>query len=399
MINKVNLMNVMVIVIVVGLCLVQGCLQQDSIGTPIIPEDQDQCVTPIQKMSISAAPGGISGTLNGTLFGVADGDVRLFTNQGDLLWTREGVGSTYALLLNNGTALLAESYNKEESWRSTMVKLDAEGNILWERQTGLIGDDGLAVTPDGSFIAVGAMNRERKGHLMLFDQDGNLLWEDHFEEWIETVAVSTSGYVIAGPIDRYIYVYDCTGELIFSHYAENNYDIQDVAIAPDESYFLFGSERSYLNCYTFEGDLLWKQEAGPLSNIRISADGEYIVVGTANSRLLLFDRHGTNLWDTKVTDAFFIEEVAISHYAEYIAINTQEGPFLPTLYLDVYNREGQLLWRYEGNQPFMAIAISGDGHYIAAGNQNTLVFFDNFQAIEEYAQSECVQPDTSLMIC
>jgi outer membrane protein assembly factor BamB len=242
------------------------------------------------------------------------------------------------------------------------------------------------------------MDRERKGHLMLFDQDGNLLWEHQIEEWIETVAVSTGGYVIAGPRDRYIYVYDCTGKLIFSHYAENNYDIQDVVIAPDESYFLFGSERSYLNCYTFEGDLLWKQEAGPLSNIRISADGEYIVVGTANSRLLLFDRHGTNLWDTKVTDAFFIEEVAISDHAEYIAINTQERLFLPTLYLDVYNREGQLLWRYEGNQPFMAIAISGDGHYIAAGNQNTLVSFDNFQAIEEYAQSECAQP-TSLMIC
>jgi hypothetical protein len=47
----------------------------------------------------------------------------------------------------------------------------------------------------------------------------------------------------------------------------------------------------------------------------------------------------------------------------------------------------------------MAVAISGDGHYIAAGNQNTLVFFDNFQAIEEYALSECAQPDTSLMIC
>lgn len=382
------------ILIVLGLCLVHGCLQQDMV-TPTIPEDQNQCVTPIQKVSMRVSSGGISATSDGALFAVANGDVSLFTNQGDLLWTEVSVASRYALLLNDGTALLASKYNKEESWKSTIVKLDAEGNILWERQTGLIGLDGLAVTPDGSFIAVGATDKERKGHLMLFNQDGNKLWDHQIDGRIETVAVSKSGYVVAGPRDRYIYVYDCNGELIFKHYAENGYDIQDVAIAPDESFFLFGSERSYLNCYTFEGDLLWKQETGPLSNIRISVNGEYIVVGSANSKLFLFDSQGTKLWGKKVTDAFFIEEVAISDHAEYIAINTQERLFLPTLYLDVYSNKGELLWRYEGNQPFMAIAISGDGHYIAAGNQNTLVFFDNFQAIEEYALSECAPSDSS----
>ena len=395
--KKIWNMKVKSVLMVVTLTAIGGCLVQEDPFKEIIFGNMEQCITPIRKISLHVSPGGISTTEDGSSFGVAGGDIYLFNNDGELLWTREGVGSTYALLLSDGIALLAESYNKEESWKSTIVKLDSQGNTLWERQTGLIGLDGLAVVPDGSFIAVGATDQEKKGHLMLFDQDGNKLWDHQIDGRIETVAVSKNGYVVAGPRDRYIYLYDRNGELIFEYFANSDYDIQDTAIASDETFFLFGSEHKYLNCYTLKGDLLWQKETGSLCNIRISADGEYIAVGTADSTLFLFDKNGNKLWGKKVTDAFYIEEVAISAHGEYIAINTVRGFFLPTLYLDVYSKEGELLWQYEGNQPFMAIAMSDDGHYIAAGNQNTLVFFDNFQAIEEYASSKCAQEDKVLM--
>ncbi|MBU7048412.1 MAG: hypothetical protein HXS54_18425 [Theionarchaea archaeon] len=221
---------------------------------------------------------------------------------------------------------------------------------------------------------------------------GTDFWNHQIDGRIETVAVSSSGYVVAGPRNMHIYVYDVNGQQIFDYLANSSYDSQDTAIAPDEQFFLFGSERAYLDCYTFDGELLWQSKVGPLCNIRISQDGEYIVVGTSMSTLVLLDRNGSILWKKKVTNAFFIEEVAISAKAEYIAINALEGIlFFPRLYIHVYNREGEFLWKYEGNQPFMSIAISGDGHYIAAGNSNILVFFDNFLAIKEYASSECGQ--------
>jgi hypothetical protein len=126
MINKVNPMNVTVIVIVL-LCFVQGCLQQDNIDTPTIPENQDQCVTPINKVSVSVSSGGISATTDGSRFGVATvfGVVYLFNDAGAPLMERDGIGSSYAFLLSNGKWLLASRYNKEESWKSTLVKLDA----------------------------------------------------------------------------------------------------------------------------------------------------------------------------------------------------------------------------------------------------------------------------------
>jgi WD40 repeat protein len=264
--------------------------------------------------------------------------------------------------------------------------------VLWERQTGLIGLDGLAVTRDSSFIAVGAVDEEKKGHLMLFDQDGGKVWDHQIDGRIETVAVSKSGYVVAGPRDRYIYLYNLNGDLLFTYFANSIFDSQDVAIAPDESFFLFGSEHQYLNCYSLQGELLWKKDMGPLCNISISADGEYIAVGTSDSKLYLFDRNGNQLWGKKVTDVYFVHEISISSHGEYIVIDSVKmpNPFTHQNYVVAYNRSGDIVWQYQGGELFLAIAISGDGHYVAAGNRVELLFFDNFQAIEEYKSGECI---------
>ena len=382
------------------LCLVYGCLIQKDPFRPIITGNIKQCVTPIREVSISVAPAGISTMSNGALFGAADGDVYLFNNKGELLWTKEGMASRYALLMDEGKALLVSRYNKKESWKSGIAKVDAEGNILWEKQTGLIGEDGLAVTPDGSFIAVGATDEEKMGHLMLFDGDGTKLWNHQIDGRIETVAVSKTGYVVAGPRDMHVYVYDHDGELTYKHYAGNYYDSQDLVISPDESFFLFGSEHKYVNCCTLLGELLWQREVGPLCCIKISTDGEFIAIGTSNSKLFLFNRNGCELWNKKVTEDSFVNRIAISAHGDYIVVKAEE--ILPPISsFKVYSKEGDLLWLYEDEHPFKAIAMSGDGHYIAAGTIQMLLFFDNFAAIEEYKSSECAQShkDEQFKVC
>jgi hypothetical protein len=379
--------KIKVLVMLAALLIVGGCIsKEDDPFKNIIHSHLEQVVTPLKELSIGLSPCGVSTTPNGAFFGGAGGDIFFFNNKGELLWTKD-VGSRYALLLDNGTALLAGSYNKKESWKSTIIKFDFEGNILWERQTGLIGVDGLAMTSDGSFIAVGATDQEKKGHVMLFDGDGNKLWDHQVDGRVETVAVSKNGYVVAGPRDRYIYVYNRNGELISEYYASNYSDSQDTAIASDESYFLFASGHKYLSCFTLQGEFLWQQEVGPLYILKISTDSEYIAVGTTDSRLLLIERNGTILWDKKVTDEFYVIEVAISGHGEYVVVPAQKGFIPPTYAFEVYSREGNLLWRYEEEHPFKALAISDDGHYLVAGSDSVLLFFDNFAAIEEYASN------------
>ena len=392
------------IVILVILLVSGGCLFQNSFFGGTEPENLDQCVTPLFIHSpFSVLSDSISITSDGSLIAVLHSleGLYLFDRTGSILWSSDNFGGRSPLITDDGNFLITQIRRQTKEDRFFLVKIDVTGSILWENEIGLIGVDGIAITPDSSFIVVGYVDQNKNGHLMLFDGDGTKLWDHQIDGRIETVAVSKTGYVAAGPRDRYIYVYDSTGDLIFNHYAGNFYDTQDTVIAPDESYFLFGSEHKYLNCYTLEGDLLWQEEVGAPCNIRISADAEYIVVATDESTLFLFDKNGTKLWSKKVTDAFFIEEVAISAHAEYIAINAKEKNFLSQLYITVYSRQGELLWRYEGSQPFKAIAISDDGHYIAAGNSNALVFFDNFAAIEEYKSSECAQShkDEQFKVC
>ncbi|MBU7025284.1 MAG: PQQ-binding-like beta-propeller repeat protein [Theionarchaea archaeon] len=364
------------VTIILAVLLSAGCISKENDPiNKIFSKPREQCVTPLRKLSADVSPNGISTIPDGSLFGVSTGDVLLFDNEGNLLWKKEPIGSRYALLLDNG--------------RTVLVSLDSEGNVLWERETGLIGVDGLAATPDGSFIAVGATDQEKSGHLMLFDKDGTKLWDHQIDGRIETVAVSKSGYVTAGPRDQYIYLFDCKGDLVFKYFAHVYYDAQDTVIAPDETFFLFTSERKYLNCHTLKGELVWQKEVGPICTIRISADSEYIALGTTNSRVLLLDRHGNVLWDKKVTSDDYVIEVAISGHGDYVVVPARDRLVLPTCAVEVYSKAGELLWRYEEEMPFEAFAISDDGHYLAASNGSVLLFFDNFSAIEEYKSRAC----------
>ncbi len=380
------------IIIVLGLCLVQSCIQQEDLFRPPEPEIINY-VTPLYTYSsFSVQSGSISMTSDGSLIVVRHTfeGLYLFNLSGEVVWSNNEFGGIHPVITRDGSYLITENrgYTKEDPF--FLIKIDREGNIVWKREIGLIGFDGLAITPDASFVAVGYIDENKRGHLVLFDRDGTTVWNHQIDGRIETVAVSTSGYVVAGPRDMYIYLYDCTGELIFTYLTNSYFDSQDVVIAPDESFFLFGSEHTYLNCYTLNGNLLWQTEVGPICNVRISADGEYIAAATNNSRLLLLDKNGNVLWEKKVTDAYFIDEVAISAHGEYIAVDTMVDYsfWLSKWYLEVYSKGGNFLWRYEVDTPIMAIAMSDDGHYIAAGSKDVFVLFDNFQAIEEYALSK-----------
>jgi outer membrane protein assembly factor BamB len=385
--KKIGIMRVKSVAIVIVLFMAGGCtLKEKDPVRQIMLDSLENCVTPAEKVPIYVTPNGIFTNSDGSLFGVAEGNVYLVSNKGEILLKTENLGSSYAFLIDNGKTVLGESYNGEESWESSIFILDSKGNILWERKTGLLGLDGLAVTSDGSFIAAGATDKEKKGHIMLFDQDGNVLWNHQIDGRIETVAVSKSGYVVAGPRDQYIYLYDRRGELLFTYYAKSYYSAQDTAMSPDESYFLFGSERRYLNCYTLQGESLWQEEVGPLCSIRVSQDAEYIAVGTTNGDLILLNRNGSVLWNKKVSITY-VSEITISGHGEYIGACTKKELFVSSF--EVYEKSGELLWRYEDENPFKALVISDDGHYVGASNGFAFFIFDNFQAIEEYSHSSC----------
>ncbi|MBU7028831.1 MAG: hypothetical protein HXS48_17990 [Theionarchaea archaeon] len=390
-------MKVKGVLILIAFVVIVGCLIQEDPFRQIIVENLEQCVTPLCiYSSFNVRPGGISMTSDGSLIAARHtmGGVYLFNIPSEVVWSNDNFGGQCPMITKDGSYLITQIRRLTAEEPFFLVKADQNGSIIWKKEIDLSGIDALSMTPDASFVALGYVDQDEKGHLILFDQDGNKLWDHQIDGRIETVAVSKSGYVVAGPQDRYIYVYDRNGELIFKYFTGSWYDPQNAAIAPDETFFLFVSEHKYLNCHTLEGRFLWQKEVGDLCNLQMSADGEYIAAATFGE-LFLFDESGNELW-SKVVSSVCIREIAISAHGEYIAVDVEKGFFSLVSAFEVYNKEGGLLWRYEEEQPFRALAISEDGHYLAAGSGVVLLFFDNFAAIREYNSSECAQSNRFL---
>ncbi|MBU7015973.1 MAG: hypothetical protein HXS44_00575 [Theionarchaea archaeon] len=48
--------------------------------------------------------------------------------------------------------------------------------------------------------------------------------------------------------------------------------------------------------------------------------------------------------------------------------------------------------------PIKALVMSGEGQWLAASDGYTLLFFDSFQAIEEYSLRECLKINEKMKI-
>ena len=117
---------------------------------------------------------------------------------------------------------------------------------------------------------------------------------------------------------------------------------------------------------------VWKRETGyTIRNVAISANGEYIVVGSFDFKVYLFDRKGTLLWSYLTGDT--VRDVAISSDGNLMAAGSYDH------HVYFFNKDGDLLWRFKTGDPIRDISISGDGEYLVVGSNDTNVYFLNRQ--------------------
>ena len=201
-------------------------------------------------------------------------------------------------------------------------------------------------------------------------------------------------------------------------------DISSVSLSSDGSYIVVGSENKVI-LLNRERELLWNfQTAFPVTDVSISTDANYIVVGTlqegviSDGWLYLLNRegellgdfettgissvsispdgsywamtyqHGLGWWD-KVILYSLVEgnwlwvhtvgggntgAVSVSAYGEYIAVSSGATGG-DECEIRLYNKQGELLWKYEIPGRFLgrahSIAISADGRYIVGYSGDT----------------------------
>lgn len=98
--------------------------------------------------------------------------ISMYNGDGDLLWRRDLRVLTYGAMSADGSLVVALAHN------GNLFAYSGEGELLWYRQipvgdsAGGAGHNGIDITPDGRYIAVGGGNYTT----LLYDAQGNLLW-------------------------------------------------------------------------------------------------------------------------------------------------------------------------------------------------------------------------------
>lgn len=188
------------------------------------------------------------------------------------------------------------NYGNSDAW---VLKLDAEGNILWKNTFGFVGGDtGFIITPssDGGFLLTGLLDAFASGGqgilkhpggnywMIKIDANGQKEWSKHYGGFFTdtpygAIQTEDGGYIIVGSSDSFE----------TEHFTNlGSYDFWIIKISPT-------------------GDLVWTKNYGgnrvdEARAISKSGDGNYIIVGDTRSsdQYVSQNKGSADLWMIKI---------------------------------------------------------------------------------------------------
>lgn len=276
-----------------------------------------------------------------------------------------------------------------------LLKTDSNGNRIWDKTFGGIGDDRsycIRQDEDGGYIIAGATNSTQVGstrhtggaydaYIIKTDSEGNLIWNKTFgkpetEEWAQSIQqTEDGGYIVVGWMDP-------VGV--------------NVTDAHDEGHDL------YLFKLDNQGKILWSKNFGQQDGdeegffVQQTSDGGYIITGLAeqsNSKgtrhgmegrvydiyLIKTDHEGDKLWEKKFGGsgddwAWSVQETKDKGFFIAGATSSQSaGKY--DMYMLKTDSQGNKQWdkKYGGKEDDQAYAgqQTADGGYILFGVTDT----------------------------
>jgi TolB-like protein len=261
-----------------------------------------------------------------------------FDQNGNQLWNKtytenQGLEFRYICPSQDGFLVLGNTFLAVGNVDGAVFKMDSEGNPLWN--VTLSESEGVnklfSGVSDGADFVVAGLTQPQNGSLhshawlVKLDADGKILWSKTYGETTETAARAVTltqdhcyvatGYVDAdgnGNYDVLALKLDSDGNLLWSKtYGENQSDKAYAITSSANSCVIAGDTRSkgsgdcdaWIIKIDSAGNLLWDQTAGG-SNfdsptfIAVSSNGGYIVAGTTFS----FGNGQRDFWLFKVSD-------------------------------------------------------------------------------------------------
>ncbi len=121
-------------------------------------------------------------------------------------------------------------------------------------------------------------------------------------------------------------------------------------------------------CSGFEVEPIWKYKTGDsVLSVAITPDGSYVVAGSDDHYVYMFDRNGNLLWRYKTGDT--VRSVAITPDGRYVVAGSDDN------HVYMLDRNGNLLWKYKTGDDVNSVAITPDGYVVAGSNDHYVYLF------------------------
>jgi len=170
---------------------------------------------------------------NSVVAGSSDTTVTLLDKTGNLLWEMKGSGAITSVSISSDGSLVAAG-----SETGKVYLFDAGGAMIQEYSAlGSVSD--IQVSSDGSVVGVATEGKM----VYLLDRFGSLLWEKSTPSKAEKIRLSTNGESIGTSCMRFVYLFDGSGEEIWSF--EQSGRIIDMDMSADGSRISAGGNLFY----------------------------------------------------------------------------------------------------------------------------------------------------------
>ncbi len=291
-------------------------------------------------------------------------------SSGNLLWNKtyaenNGAEFRYAHTVTDGFLLVGNTFQASGGTNGYVMKVDTQGNRLWTTQLNEYGTEGIdklfSATMDGdNLVAVGltesfSSNSASNVWAIKLNGDGNVIWNRTFGQTVSWAGrsitlTSDSGYMIAGyayqpASDNYDFLVlklDADGNLLWNQTyggseSDKAYSIAETAdgftVAGDTRSQGSGDSDAWIIKISPDGAKLWERTVGgsnfdsPTYMVALQ-DGSYVVAGTTFS----FGNGLRDFWLFKLNsngEVISTCSIGRDNYEEaYIALPTGDGNYL-----------------------------------------------------------------------
>ncbi len=280
--------------------------------------------------------------------------------------------------------------NNATSSSNSATSQCSEPCALWTRVLGSeVYSD--AISSDDSVVAVGTGSGQTSGGIVLFNNQGAVLWNHTVDCTVSSISITPNGsYIAAGGYQNgglggaytngTVFLFDKAGNLLWN--VTGSDPVFEVQFSADGSNLAVQSEEA-ISYFAINGSQIWNYTTptGNFFGMDLAADGNYLVAsdgyrgghsGPFGWSFLAFDGQGNLLWNYTAADGEEPDFITLSSNANYTWASSSYGASNASLYL--FNRQGNLLWKQQTYSFILLIQAAGNLYANVLTNSGNLIY-------------------------